>query len=330
MHDLVILVTGAGGDIGIAVARCIRDAMPTVRLIGADCRAETAAPAFFDTVAVLPMASDAGYLHALRQLVAQEGVDLLLPLSEAELATLLQANLIGGAIADAKIVSASREVVATGLDKLETFRRLGRAGIGVPPTGVVGSDAPGDYALIVKPRSGQGSKGIQRIDRADFDRVAALRRGDIWQKYIPDEEGEFTCGVTRFPGAETRVIVFRRTLQGGFTGSGKLVRSSAIDAACRAIAKSLDLRGAMNVQLRLDNGRPMVFEINARFSSTVRFRHMLGFEDVVWSIQDCLGESIGRYLPVQGDVRIYRTSEEIILRDHPASDGAIRPSNIRG
>jgi carbamoyl-phosphate synthase large subunit len=40
----------------------------------------------------------------------------------------------------------------------------------------------------------------------------------------------------------------------------------------------------------------MIFEINQRFSSTVLFRHLLGFEDLIWSIEDVLGQEINNYL----------------------------------
>lgn len=313
MNSITVLVTGAGGDIGISVAKCLKDSMPQARLIGADCRSDTAAPAFFEKTALLPIASDPGYLQKLQEVAHRERVDIMMPLSEAELSTLLAADLIGGSVADAKIISASRRVLEVGLDKFETYRRLRAANIAAPETGLVGVDEPGDYSLIIKPRRGQGSKGIERIARNEYGDCEATRRGDVWQRYISDEGGEYTCGVTRFPAQDTRVIVFRRTLCGGFTGSGDLVRLPTIDKACRAIAEALDLRGAMNVQLRLENDLPMIFEINARFSSTVRFRHLLGFTDVVWSVQDRLGLPVGAYEPVEEGARILRVSDEIIL-----------------
>ena len=53
------------------------------------------------------------------------------------------------------------------------------------------------------------------------------------------------------------------------------------------IAESLDLFGSINIQLRLvEKEGPMVFEINPRFSSTVGMRHMIGFSDLIWSIEE--------------------------------------------
>jgi carbamoyl-phosphate synthase large subunit len=61
---------------------------------------------------------------------------------------------------------------------------------------------------------------------------------------------------------------------------------------CARIAEGLDLRGSMNVQLRLTDEGPRVFEINPRFSSTVLMRHRMGFSDVLWAIEEAEGKVI--------------------------------------
>ena len=44
--------------------------------------------------------------------------------------------------------------------------------------------------------------------------------------------------------------------------------------------------GSINLQLRMVEGVPMLFEINPRFSSTVEFRDEFGFKDLIWSLED--------------------------------------------
>ena len=58
------------------------------------------------------------------------------------------------------------------------------------------------------------------------------------------------------------------------------------------IAEGLDLRGSMNIQLRLTDKGPRVFEINPRFSSTVLMRHRIGFSDVLWALEEAEGKSV--------------------------------------
>jgi len=48
----------------------------------------------------------------------------------------------------------------------------------------------------------------------------------------------------------------------------------------KKIINNLNYDAAFNIQLRLKNGVPMIFEINPRFSSTVYARHLMGFPDL--------------------------------------------------
>jgi carbamoyl-phosphate synthase large subunit len=61
---------------------------------------------------------------------------------------------------------------------------------------------------------------------------------------------------------------------------------------CVSIAIGLDLRGSMNVQMRLTDQGPRVFEINPRFSSTVLMRHRIGFTDVIWALNEVEGKRV--------------------------------------
>lgn len=212
------------------------------------------------------------------------------------------------------MVCANHAAVMTGLDKLATNRRLRQAGCEVPASGIVGEDEPETFPIVVKPRSGQGSKRIQVIREArDYAEVSTSRSGDLWQRLLTAEDEEFTCGIARFPGMPTRVISFHRRLAGGLTGSGTLVDDPRLNRLGVLVADALDLRGSINMQLRLDGGVPMIFEVNPRFSSTVRFRHLLGFRDVAWSLDDALDRPIGDYVAPKPGARIFRVGEELIL-----------------
>ena len=94
--------------------------------------------------------------------------------------------------------------------------------------------------------------------------------------------------------------------------SGIVETNSEIEELLHAIALHLDLQGSINVQLRLRAGIPYVFEINPRFSSTVRFRYKLGFSDVIWSMQDSLHRVVDSYqMPMIG-TRFYKIYEDVI------------------
>jgi carbamoyl-phosphate synthase large subunit len=60
---------------------------------------------------------------------------------------------------------------------------------------------------------------------------------------------------------------------------------------------------------------PIIFEINPRFSSTVVFRHKLGFKDVQWAILDLFNELKEKHLSIPDIVgrKIFRADKEIIF-----------------
>ena len=69
-------------------------------------------------------------------------------------------------------------------------------------------------------------------------------------------------------GACAGVIVMRRTLRAGDTYKAFVVRDPTIEAHVMAVADALKPFGACNFQLRLKNGEPYIFEINARCSGS--------------------------------------------------------------
>ncbi|WP_299195674.1 ATP-grasp domain-containing protein [uncultured Erythrobacter sp.] len=307
-----ILLTGAGGDIGIALARVLREALPGAAIIGADCDAGAVGAEFVDSFHTLPRADAPDFLAALESLIAVTGARHVIPLAEAELARLSAEDMLAGELAGAAIISANATAVRTGLDKLVTAQVLGQAGLAVPESGIVGEDEPGHFDCIIKPRSGQGSKGLRFVARGEFDALAGDYRGNLWQRWLKDEASEYTCGVARFGAKATRSLCFRRRLQGGLTGRGEVVHDARLTLACEQVAEALDLEGSINIQLRMDAGTPVIFEINPRFSSTVGFRHRLGFTDAIWAIKARLGLDVGAYTPPVAGTRIERVAHEVI------------------
>jgi carbamoyl-phosphate synthase large subunit len=204
--------------------------------------------------------------------------------------------------------------VRTGLDKFETYKMLRRNGLLAPWTGIVGQDEPQSFPCIVKPRRGQGGKGIIRVTTEMAAAIAQTRKGDLWQELILPDEPEYTCGLYRASGGGgTRTIIFSRQLQGGVTRTAEVVEDAVIDALLRQIADAVQLVGAINVQLRVDVEGPKVFEINPRFSSTVGFRDRLGYRDFVWSVMDRKGVKTADYQPPAVGTKIYRGTTLLVV-----------------
>ena len=308
-----MLVTGCGGDIGLALGHIAREALLAGRLIGCDIHSDHPGQLVFDACEVLPPASTADYFTRLGELVKKHRVDVIVPMSEAEIERFAAAGFLKNFLS-CDVIAANPLAVRTGLDKYSTFEMLKRNGLHAPWTGIVGQDEPLSFPCIVKPRRGQGGKGIIRVQPDDAASIAKTRKGDLWQELILPDDAEFTCGLYRgAPGAEVRTIIFARQLQGGVTKSAKVVEDERIDTLLRRIADAVDLTGAINVQLRVDAQGPKVFEINPRFSSTVGFRDRLGYRDFTWSVMARKGLGIGDYRPPASGTRVYRDASLLVI-----------------
>ena len=71
----------------------------------------------------------------------------------------------------------------------------------------------------------------------------------------------------------------KRFLRNGDTYKAFSVKSDAINEFVGQVVTALKPFGACNVQLRIRNGKPYVFEINPRCSGTTASRALVGFNE---------------------------------------------------
>jgi carbamoyl-phosphate synthase large subunit len=300
-----LLITAIGGDIAQSVARLARAALPESRIVGTDMHREHGGALLVDRFVQLPGATSADYVQALTALVREERVDCIVPMAEAELVVLLP--LIEGR-ALATWVTPGASVVRAGVDKLETARALAALGIPTPWTIPV-SEPPRAFPCILKNRFGSGSRAVFRVaDREDAAYLAARHPQAVYQELLEPDEREVTCAVYRTADGRVATLQLRRRLMGGFTGWAEVIDEPAVTAMCARAAAGLDLRGSMNVQLRLTAAGPRIFEINPRFSSTVLMRSAIGYTDVAWALHELRGGRV-EFPPMPVGAVVVRTQD---------------------
>ncbi len=306
-----ILVTGCGGDIGMAIGRILKDARRGDRIVGADMTMDGPGKFVFDAVEELPRADDPRYFDGLRALSNRYAVDLIIPMSEPELRQFFKSQFTS-VFDDIPVVMANQKAFEFSVDKLKTAQLLSELGLPHPWTRLVSED-PESFPCIIKDRGLLGKGGVDVVDRVQVDHFRAARPNDLWQEYLKGDE--YTCGLYGMKDGDIRSIIFKRQLSNvtsGFTSSGVVVENQEISDLLHALAVGVDLRGSCNIQLRLTDRGPMIFEINPRFSSTVMFRHKLGFQDVVWSCNEAFGLPAGEYHPPAAGIRFYKGYSEYI------------------
>lgn len=316
MHEIEreiqhILISGAGGDIGIGVGRILID-KGIKHVCGCDISLDNAGSCVFHFFTQVPKANDKNYLSSLKNLLTSQEIDLFIPTSEAEIEVILKHGLQQGKLFGVPVVMANEEAIMIALDKYKTAKFVKNLGLLAPWTISAEINLPKSLPCIYKPVRGQGSKGIEIVESSQRASELLGSVNYIWQQLLLPNDQEYTCGVFRSRKGEIRSILFKRTLNGGFTSKGEVITNREITQYIETIADKLQLVGAINIQLRLTDQGPILFEINPRFSSTVVFRDKLGFHDVIWAIEDLLGLTVSDYQAPQEGIKFYRGSSEYI------------------
>ena len=302
------LISGIAGDIGFGVGRIIREWAIASKLYGIDIVDTHPGTFIFDKCDKVFPAFHNKYFEWLKSYIKKNSIDLFIPTSEAEISLICKMGI--NKIENAHVLINNAFTVETCLDKFKTLTYLQKKGIRVPKNGLTGKDDPKHYPVILKPRFGQGSKGIKIVStKKELD---LYEKGLVWQELLLPDNQEYTCPIYFNKSKELRMLVIKRHLKGGMTYSGKIAINKKIEKYLQEVVSFLKVSGAINIQLRLTKKGPLLFEINPRLSGTIVFRDKIGFQDLRWWISDILGLKKLKYNPPKKNIRFYRGYTEYI------------------
>lgn len=305
------LITGMGGDMAQCIAKIIKAEFSDSTIFGVDITDKNAAKLFCHQFEIAPRANDRDYIPFITTLMEKHNLHFFIPCTEHELRALNQ--LESGHPLWKKTIACSKDILSVCLDKLETFKFLSSHNIQAPWfTEEV--NAIKSFPCIYKKKSSSGSRDIFKIfskDEASF--IKTFSSQGIFQEYLEGDDKEYTCSIFQWNDGTFQTIQLLRTLTGGATSWAKVVQLPEIDKLCREVASAFKLNGSLNIQLRMTEKGPMIFEINPRFSSTVYMRHLMGYKDLVWSIKKAQGMELGVLTPVPAGKEAAKISEIAIL-----------------
>jgi carbamoyl-phosphate synthase large subunit len=218
------------------------------------------------------MASTPHFPDSLAQLVQELSADVVVPGVDEELQVLADSR---EGFAPARLLIPDSAFIRTMLDKAAFIAWLESTGLAHPRTSPL-QDFSGqiDFPLVIKPRSGRGSRGVVMAeDRLELDAVR-LRLTDHLSGYICQERlsgPEYSVQVVADPNGTLRAIVPARIVEKrGITIHAVTEASAEVIDACVNLHAAWPTQGVYNVQGILVEGQGFIpFEINPRVSTTL-------------------------------------------------------------
>ncbi|GAA2060978.1 ATP-grasp domain-containing protein [Leifsonia soli] len=263
-----VLVTGAGGPAGVAVIRSLL-ARDDVDVYAADMDGWASGLYLVEEGRrrIVPPGRSDGFVDALIAMSRADGIDVLFSTVDVELPGLAARRDELEAVGT-KLAAPSHDTLVTCLDKFALVQRVGDQAR-VPVTRLLNAEGIGadwTFPVIIKPRSGAGSRGVRLI--ADRGTLEALGTDEsiIIQENLPGEEFSVDVLAGLDGGVIAAVPRSRERVDSGVSIAGRTVRRPELSDTAAAVARAIGLTGVANVQLRYSSeGTPALLEVNPRF-----------------------------------------------------------------
>jgi carbamoyl-phosphate synthase large subunit len=157
------------------------------------------------------------------------------------------------------------------------------------------SALPGElrFPLFIKPRYGRGSVGAFPVrDQGELDFFVGYVPDPVVQPYLNGPE--FTIDVlSDFDGRVIASVPRERVvIRAGVVDRGRTVLDPQLVDLGRDVAQALGAVGPINVQCRVVDGRPTIFEINPRFSGGIPLTIAAGADFPRWLVQMARGRRV--------------------------------------
>lgn len=284
-----ILVTGAGALLGQGILRLLQISDFSKKIYTADPDPRSTGHWLGDYAITIPKASEDNYINKIKEIIVEYKIDAILVGTDVELPIFSKFKEEFLKTYNCKVIVSSEEVIKIANDKFLTANFLKQNNFPYPfsvmandKSKLLEIEAKLGYPLFAKPFDGARSLGIKKIkNHQELMEVYEPNSNLVVQQYLTESEGEYTSGCTVINGKCKAIITMKRDLRDGNTYRAYIDKETAqYDKFIIPIAEKLNPDGPINFQFRIFNGKPVVFEINGRFSGTTPLRHFFGYNEV--------------------------------------------------
>jgi carbamoyl-phosphate synthase large subunit len=292
-----VLISSAGRR--VELIQCFRNGAAalgldlTVIAVDMDPRMSAACQAA-DRAVRVPRCDRPEFIDALLGLCLQDHVDLIVPTIDPELEP-LSAHAHRFREIGTEVAVSAPGVVRLARDKLRTAHFLASHGLPVPRTGlpqeVLSEPHAWPWPLMAKPRAGSSSVGIRVVSAPDQLAELVAAPEYLVQELLRGEE--YTVNLFFDRAGRLRCVIphLRYEVRAGEVAKGITRRHAQLEATAWALGEALTgARGALCFQAIVEAaGRPVVFELNARFGGGYPLAHRAGARFAQWLLEETSG-----------------------------------------
>lgn len=279
MDKMNVAVTGVGGGVGQSIVKSLQNTEYKLIAIDGD---PLGAGLYATEKSYLGLyANNPKFINKIIDICRKEDCHVVFPGLDIELIPFAENIDIFKSNEITPIVS-SLNVIKIADDKLETSKFLEANGFPYIETYTLEEyNYELGFPIILKPKRG-GARSIGTFlikNQKEFDnQVTSLNiRNYIVQKYIYGDE--YTCGTVTLSDKCAGVILMKRQLRSGDTYKAFVIKNQNLSNFVEEVINELKPFGACNIQLRIKDQIPYIFEINARCSGTTASRSLAGFNE---------------------------------------------------
>ena len=305
-----VLVTAAGGIVSQGIMKSLKlsnmkkDHPITYEIVTTDISAQAAGLYRCDVGILVPPPSSSDYVESIIKICTEKNVQAIFVGSDEELLPIAQVKEKIEKETGTTVLINPMDVISVGTDKWKTFEFLKKNNLPCAESSLPENQEEFiekfGFPLVVKPREGHGSLHFYIVnDMGEIKQAISAIQKTGWrpiiQEYLDGENVEFTSGVTvnRTGKNIMSSISMRKTLKQGQTYKAFVDDFDDIRKSAEETALKFDCRGSVNIQAKMIENTPKIFEINPRFSATCPIRAVAGVNepDIVFR-NFVLGEEI--------------------------------------
>ena len=309
-RSINVLVMAAGSPLGQSIYKALTISALPLNVYLADI-SEMAAGFYLHQHAarniILPMVMTEAYFAKLKEVIRKFNIEVIFPVISVE------HDFFSGHIDyfnanDINIITPEKSLYDLCNDKYLSMAHLKDKGIKTPDTELCEDNerveaflGRNDFPVVMKPRYGASSQNFFVIqDRQQMLAIANAFPSNYFvvQEYLPANR-EYTVGVyISMDHSFKKTFIIDRELKFGLSYKGEVIIDKRISDYCLTLCSVLGMTYSTNVQLKVVNGEPCVFEINPRLSSTTAVRANFGFNEpemILWELFDNISEYIAKF-----------------------------------